>query len=154
MDEARLEAARRRHPDAATSLGTWRLNVQANGWKHIGEVRQTYHTAGEADRAREEIQALVRTHPRSAGEEEYLSLLSQLLIAWENGRYEHPRLPGREVLRCPGEIVILQQAALVGPVFASGSIVSEILSGKRKLTLNHIQKLAEFFHTRPEVFLS
>jgi HTH-type transcriptional regulator/antitoxin HigA len=111
-------------------------------------------TEEEAARVREEIQALVRTHPRSAGEEEYLSLLSQLLIAWENGRYERPRLPGREVLRCLLEDNDLPQAALVGPVFASRSIVSEILSGKRKLTLNHIQKLAEFFHTRPEVFLS
>jgi HTH-type transcriptional regulator/antitoxin HigA len=111
-------------------------------------------TEEEADRVREEIQALVRTYPRSAGQEEYLSLLSQLLIAWENGRFEPSRLPGVEVLRCLLEDNDLPQAALVGPVFASRSIVSEILSGKRKLTLNHIQKLAEFFHTRPEVFLS
>lgn len=48
MDEARLEAAKRRHPDAATSLDTWRLNVQANAWKHIGEVRETYRTADYA----------------------------------------------------------------------------------------------------------
>jgi HTH-type transcriptional regulator / antitoxin HigA len=111
-------------------------------------------TEEEADRVREEIQALARTHPRSPGEEEYLSLLSQLLIAWEHGRYEPPHLPGFEVLRCLLEDNDLPQAALVGPVFASRSIVSEILSGRRKLTLNHIQKLAEFFHTRPEVFLS
>jgi HTH-type transcriptional regulator/antitoxin HigA len=48
----------------------------------------------------------------------------------------------------------LTQSALVGPVFASPGIVSEVLSGKRKLTLNHIKKLAEFFHTSPAVFLS
>jgi mRNA interferase HigB len=48
VDEARLEAAKRRHPDAATSLDTWRLNARANAWKHIGEVRETYRTADYA----------------------------------------------------------------------------------------------------------
>jgi HTH-type transcriptional regulator/antitoxin HigA len=112
------------------------------------------HDEQGADRVRQEIQALVRTFPRTAGEEEYLSLLGQLLIAWENGRYETPRLPGVEVLRCMIEDNGLTQSALVGPVFASPGIVSEVLSGKRKLTLNHIKKLAEFFHTSPAVFIS
>jgi antitoxin component HigA of HigAB toxin-antitoxin module len=48
----------------------------------------------------------------------------------------------------------MKQSELVGPVFASPGIVSEILSGKRKLTLNHVKKLAEFFHTSPAIFLS
>jgi len=38
----------------------------------------------------------------------------------------------------------MKQSQLVGPVFASPGIVSEILSGKRQLTLSHIQKLAAF----------
>lgn len=48
VDEARLEAAKRRHPDAAASLDTWRLNAQANAWMHMGDVRQTYRTADYA----------------------------------------------------------------------------------------------------------
>lgn len=47
-----------------------------------------------------------------------------------------PRLPGIEVVRSLLEDNDLPQAALVGPVFASRSVVSEILSGKRKLTLD------------------
>lgn len=109
---------------------------------------------GRANAVREEIQSLLRTRPRTDGEEEYLSLLGHLLIAWENGRYEAPNISGVEVLRCMIENNGLTQAALVGPVFASPGIVSEILSGKRHLTLNHIKKLAAFFHSSPAVFVS
>lgn len=112
------------------------------------------HDETEADRVRDEIQSLVRTFPRSEGEEEYLALLGQLLIAWENGRHETPTVPGVEMLRCLIEDNGMKQSELVGPVFASPGIVSEILSGKRKLTVSHMKKLAEFFHTSPEIFLS
>ena len=117
-------------------------------------VPHPIHDDGAANRVREDIQALLRTYPRTDGEEEYLSLLEHLLIAWENGRYETPKLSGVEALRCMLEDNELPQSALVGPVFASPGIASEILSGKRKLTLNHIKKLAAFFHTSPIVFLS
>jgi HTH-type transcriptional regulator/antitoxin HigA len=119
-----------------------------------GKPPHPIHDEREADRVREDIQALLRTHPRTEGEEEYLSLLSQLLIAWESGRYDVPNVPGIEALRNMIEDNGLTQSALVGPVFASPGIVSEILSGKRQLTLNHIRKLAAFFHTSPAVFLS
>jgi len=37
-------------------------------------------------------------------------------------------------------------------IFGTPSIVSEILSGKRKLTVDHIRKLSRRFHVSPEVF--
>ncbi len=112
------------------------------------------HNEDGANRVREEIQSLVRTHPRTDGEEEHLSLLGQLLIAWESGRYQAPPISGVDVLRCMLEDNGMKQAELVGPLFASAGIVSEILSGKRQLTLSHIQKLAAFFHTSPAIFVS
>jgi HTH-type transcriptional regulator / antitoxin HigA len=111
------------------------------------------HSDTDADRVRAEVQALVRTYPQSAGQEEYLSLLSQLLTAWESETVSPPSIPGVEVLRSLLEDNELTQSALVGPVFASPGIVSEILSGKRRLTLGHIRKLATFFHTSPAIFL-
>ncbi len=48
----------------------------------------------------------------------------------------------------------MKQSELVGPVFASPGIVSEILSEKRQLTLSQIPKLAAFFHTSPAIFVS
>jgi HTH-type transcriptional regulator / antitoxin HigA len=38
------------------------------------------------------------------------------------------------------------------PVFKTESVVSSVLSDQRKLTANHIQKLAEFFHLSPAIF--
>jgi HTH-type transcriptional regulator / antitoxin HigA len=111
------------------------------------------HSEADADRVRAEVQTLVRTYPRTAGQEEYLSLLSQLLIAWESETVLPPSVLGVEVLRSLLEDNELPQSALVGPVFASPGIVSEILSGKRRLTLGHIRKLAAYFHTSPAIFL-
>ena len=45
----------------------------------------------------------------------------------------------------------LKQKDLVS-IFKTESIVSEVLNGKRKLTVEHIQKLAEFFQVSPAVF--
>ncbi|MDQ2741320.1 MAG: type II toxin-antitoxin system HigB family toxin [Chloroflexota bacterium] len=45
MDEARLEAAKEEHSDAAASLAAWRSNVRSATWQHLMEVRQTYRTA-------------------------------------------------------------------------------------------------------------
>jgi mRNA interferase HigB len=45
VDEARLEAAKKAHPDASSSLDTWRATIRAAFWKHIVEVRETYRTA-------------------------------------------------------------------------------------------------------------
>ncbi|WP_341527084.1 hypothetical protein [Nostoc sp. UHCC 0302] len=45
----------------------------------------------------------------------------------------------------------LRQKDLV-PILKTESIVSEVLSGQRKLTVNHIARLAEFFHISPAAF--
>ncbi|WP_017740628.1 hypothetical protein [Scytonema hofmannii] len=45
----------------------------------------------------------------------------------------------------------LRQKDLV-PIFKMESIVCHGLNGKRKLTLEHIQKLADYFHVSPTVF--
>jgi HTH-type transcriptional regulator / antitoxin HigA len=39
------------------------------------------------------------------------------------------------------------------PVFGSQGIVSEILSGKRELTLKHLRKLADFFNVSLDTFI-
>lgn len=38
------------------------------------------------------------------------------------------------------------------PIFKTESIVSDVLKGKRKLTVEHIQKLGEFFNVSPAEF--
>ena len=48
----------------------------------------------------------------------------------------------------------LRQQALVGPVFPTKGIASEVLSGKRKLTYDFVERLARFFQVSPEIFFS
>ena len=45
----------------------------------------------------------------------------------------------------------LRQRDLV-PIFGTDSIVSEVLHGKRRLTLQHVRDLSERFHVSPAVF--
>ncbi|MEH1795280.1 helix-turn-helix domain-containing protein [Nostoc sp.] len=45
----------------------------------------------------------------------------------------------------------LRQKDLI-PIFKTESIVSEVLSGQRKLTVRHIAGLAEFFRISPAAF--
>lgn len=45
----------------------------------------------------------------------------------------------------------LKQKDMVG-VFETASVISDVLSGKRGLTLDHIKRLSERFHVSPIVF--
>lgn len=58
---------------------------------------------------------------------------------------------GVELLKVLIEETNLKQKDLV-PIFKTESIVSDVLKGKRKLTVEHIQKLGEFFKVSPSVF--
>jgi len=46
----------------------------------------------------------------------------------------------------------LKQKDLVD-IFGTPSIVSEVLKGKRNLTVEHIRRLSERFHVTPELFI-
>jgi HTH-type transcriptional regulator / antitoxin HigA len=74
-----------------------------------------------------------------------------LIAEYEQTLEPLPDISGVELL----EVLIaeqnLRQKDLV-PIFKTESIVSDVLHGRRKLTVEHIQKLADFFHVSPAVF--
>jgi HTH-type transcriptional regulator / antitoxin HigA len=47
----------------------------------------------------------------------------------------------------------LKSKDLIG-IFATESVVSEVLAGKRRLTVDHIKRLSERFNVSPAVFFS
>lgn len=106
----------------------------------------------EADRIQKQIDALIDKGQLTQDEEEYLSLLGDLVAAWEEGRYQWPKLSPVEMLRILMEDNGLRQADLVGSVFPTASIASEVLNGKRNLTYEFVERLTRFFHTSPAVF--
>ncbi|MBH8564831.1 transcriptional regulator [Nostoc sp. CENA67] len=84
-------------------------------------------------------------------EEDYLNLLGILIHEYESKQDLVPDIYGVELLKVLIAESNLKQKDLV-PIFKTESIVSDVLKGKRKLTVEHIQKLAEFFKVSPAVF--
>lgn len=84
-------------------------------------------------------------------EQDYLDLLGALIYEYEQKQDLIPDIFGVELLKVLISESNLKQKDLV-PIFKTESIVSDVLNGKRKLTVEHIQKLAEFFNVSPAVF--
>jgi HTH-type transcriptional regulator/antitoxin HigA len=84
-------------------------------------------------------------------EKELTELLTLLIEDFEEKRYRLPRGKPLDVLRFLMEQHGLMQKDVV-KVFGTPSIVSEILSGKRKLNNDHIARLSARFHVSLELF--
>lgn len=97
------------------------------------------------------IDLLIDKGNLTSDEADYLDLLGALVYEYEEKQVHIPSLHGIELLKALIEESNLRQKDLV-PIFKTESIVSEVLSGQRKLTTEHIQKLSEFFHISPAAF--
>jgi HTH-type transcriptional regulator / antitoxin HigA len=108
------------------------------------------------EKANEEYtEALYELDQRNArltrAEKELAELLTLLIEDFESKRYKLPRAKPVDILRFLMDQHGLKQKDLAD-VFGTRSIVSEVLSGKRKLNREHIQRLSERFHISPEAF--
>ena len=97
------------------------------------------------------IEALLAKLPRSSAEDDYLSVLTDMVEHWEADHVEISKLHGVELVRELLDDNQLPQRALI-EIFATDSIVSEVLSGKRELQSKHIEGLASFFNVSPAAF--
>lgn len=82
---------------------------------------------------------------------DYLHVLGMLIYEYEERLEPLPDISGVELLKVLMVERDLLQKDLVS-IFKTESIVSAVLNGKRNLTVEHIQKLAAFFHVSPAVF--
>lgn len=87
----------------------------------------------------------------TSAEQRLAELLSLLIEDFEEKHYSLKPATGLEALHELMEANDLRQKDLVG-LFGTPSIISEVLSGKRKLTTEHIRKLSRRFHVSPELF--
>jgi HTH-type transcriptional regulator/antitoxin HigA len=92
-----------------------------------------------------------RSAKLTRAEKELAELLTLLVEDFESKRYKLPRAKPVEILRFLMDQHGLKQKDLAD-VFGTRSIVSEVLSGKRKLNREHIQRLSDRFHVSPEAF--
>lgn len=87
----------------------------------------------------------------STGERKLHELLVLIIQDFEKRTYKVRAATPIEVIEDLLEANGLKRKELVG-IFATESIVSEVLSGNRKLNVDHIKKLSERFNVSPAVF--
>jgi HTH-type transcriptional regulator/antitoxin HigA len=109
-------------------------------------------TEEEADAVRSMIHEILQKRHRTEEDREFLAFLSRLLLIWEDGRYEPIKVSPLEILKSLLEENGLRQQDLVGPVFPTKGVASEVLSGKRRLTYDFVERLAAYFHVSPALF--
>ena len=80
----------------------------------------------------------------SRAEREFAELLTLLIEDFESKHYELPKASPLEVVRFLMEQHELRQKDLLD-VFGNASVTSEVLSGKRELSKEHIRRLSERF---------
>lgn len=110
------------------------------------------HTEKQHAACLKTLEALLeRERSLTAAERELASLLTLLIEDFEDRHYSLPRAAPGEVLDfLMGQHTLKQKDLL--DVFGSPSIISEILSGKRELSKEHIRRLSARFHLSPELF--
>ena len=82
---------------------------------------------------------------------EAIELLTLLIERYEVEHYSIPQASPGDVLRFLLEQHGLKQRDLAADL-GGESVVSEVLSGKRKLNAAHIEQLSKRFHVSPAVF--
>jgi HTH-type transcriptional regulator / antitoxin HigA len=92
-----------------------------------------------------------RSETLTQAEKDIAELLTLLIEDFEGKRYQLPRAKPLEILGFLMEEHGLKQKDLV-TVFGTPSVASEVLSGKRELSKEHIRKLSKRFHVSPELF--
>lgn len=123
--------------------------------KHWRAIRSLFVIQSEADydRAVDRLNQLVdevgtsEQHPLS----ELLDTLGTLIHAYEETHYLMPESSGVEMLHFFMEEHELSISDL--PELGTAAVVSEILEGKRELSISQIRALAKRFHVSPAVFL-
>lgn len=99
------------------------------------------------------INQLIDKGDLTPDEQDYLTLLGTLVAAYEDEHYpdETFELRGVALVKALLQEEQLQQNDLL-PIFKTKSIASAVLNGKRRLTVEHIDGLAAYFHLPHELF--
>ena len=113
---------------------------------------EAIHTEAENEAAIRKIEGLVKKGRLSVPERKLMDLLTVLVEAFEEEHYPLSRkVTPLEVLKELVETNGLKQKDLTD-VFGTPSIVSEVLHGKRNLTIEHIRRLSARFNVSTDLF--
>jgi len=88
----------------------------------------------------------------SDAEKDFADLLTLLIEDFESKHYELPKASPLDVIRFLMDQHSLKQRDLLD-IFGNASVTSEVLSGKRELSKEHIRKLAARFSIPADMLL-
>lgn len=112
------------------------------------------HTEAEYRQAVTMLDRLSDIGPaRTEDQTEYLLALSMFVEKYERAHEPIPASTGVEMLGYLIETHGVKQGDVAAGTGLSGSTISEILTGKRRMNVKHIEALARFFKVEPAVFL-
>ncbi len=105
----------------------------------------------EYDRALEAVEKLMRCD-RTPEQAAIMKLLVTLIENYEDTHYPIEQSSPQEILEHLMEVGGIKQADLVG-ILGSKGVVSEVVNGKRSITLAQAKALREFFHLSQSLFI-
>ena len=98
------------------------------------------------------IDTLIDQETLEAAEADYLAVLSDLVEQYEEQTQQIPPASDAEMLRHLLEAQGATQVEVAQETGIIESTISAVLSGKRRLTREHIGKLSRYFKVSPSVF--
>lgn len=99
-----------------------------------------------------QIDGLLDKGELTVDEQDYLTAWGMMVQRYEEEQEPAIELRGLALIRALMEEQELNQRDLVQPVFKTDSIASAVLHGKRRLTVEHIDKLAHYFQLPQTLF--
>ncbi|SFR85975.1 HTH-type transcriptional regulator / antitoxin HigA [Dyella sp. OK004] len=129
----------------APVFDAWNAFQKVSGVRHIEDERG-YEGATALTGALVDDGAMEEGHPQHS----LFMVLSDLIYAYDQHHYPQSAISGVDLLRFLMEQHGLKQNQL--PEIGTQSVVSEILSGRRELTVNHIRGLSKRFAISPSAF--
>jgi HTH-type transcriptional regulator/antitoxin HigA len=105
-------------------------------------------------RALRVIDSLMKKARLTKAEGKLLDLLAKLVDDYEETIYPTPNVPPAEILAHLLEARGGSQAELARQTGVARSTISEVLKGKRRLSVDNAFRLANFFHVDATLFLT
>jgi HTH-type transcriptional regulator / antitoxin HigA len=110
-------------------------------------------TEPQLDAAQAVVDELVG-RDRDEAEELYLDLLGTLIYAYEQAHVEIPEVSGVHLIRALlTERGLTQRELVRAGIFATPSVASEVIAGRRALTTDQVRGLASYFRLPADLFL-
>jgi HTH-type transcriptional regulator/antitoxin HigA len=113
------------------------------------------HSDEEHERAIEVVTSLAKRLSRlTPDERDYLDVLSDQVERYESAIYPEPDVAPHEMLRELIDNRMSTQTRIARDLGIQESVMSEYLSGKRKMGLKAVENFSRYFHVDPGLFIA